>query len=94
QGFKICDVNIIPTGVPQTTAPTETPPPELTATETISATATATFTIDSPTPFATATPASLASPAAQQFDPVALGAFGLVVMLAVLIVVGYFARRG
>lgn len=27
QGFKICDVNIIPTGVPQTTAPTAVPPP-------------------------------------------------------------------
>ncbi len=27
QGFKICDVNIIPTPVPQTTAPTAVPPP-------------------------------------------------------------------
>ncbi len=77
-----------------TLAPTETPTPELTPTETLSAMVTATFAIDSPTPLATATPAGLAFPAAQQFDAVALGAFGLVVMLAVLIAVGYFARRG
>ncbi len=76
-----------------TLAPSQTATPELTPTETISATVTATVASDSPTALAAATPAVLDSPAAQQFDSVALGAFGLVVMLAVLIAVGYFARR-
>ena len=76
--------------VTATDTPTETATPEWTPTETL----TPTGVPDTPTPLASPTLAATDSPVAQSMNSVALGAFGISVMLGVLAIVRYLARRG
>ncbi len=79
---------VMVTGTP-TVTPTETATPEWTPTETLAPTSVP----DTPTPLASPTPAAADSPVAQSMNSVALGAFGISVMLGVLAIVRYLARR-
>lgn len=72
-----------------TVTPTETATPELTPTLTM----TATVAPDTPTATALATVVAADTLPAQRIDPVALGAIGIGVMLGVVAIVGYLARR-